>query len=216
LKADAYQLGAYAKFDTGSLRFGFSTSVGYYKHNATRLLSFGTTNERVGASYSGSSIATSAELGFTDVLPNSVVSVTPLLKASLGYYYQEGFEEVGGASAQLEMDNVEAGFVTLGAGLEFSAEPMMRDIGVWPVIEVGVDYDFAANDDEAHSIGARINGSGSFVDFTGQGRGDTLRYGEFKLESAIGQSWTVDLSYRVTRHSVGEESSVFFGAAYQF
>lgn len=216
LTADVYQVGAYARYESSAIQFSIASSIGNYSNRGVRSLSLGSVNERVNSRFGGNAFATEAELGFKGLLENPIIDVTPIVRSSVGYYHQKAFVESGSNHLELEVDSAEASFVSLGGGIEFSAEPSLSSFGIWPVLEIGADYDFAADDDSEHSIGARLKGAGAFVEFSGQGRASLHRYGEFKLESKVGQLWTVDLSYRLTRHDLGEESSVYFGASYLF
>jgi subtilase-type serine protease len=147
--SDSLQIGTYGRFEQGIIRLDGTLGYAYHDIDASRRVAIGSTSDRAQGSTDAHSIAGAAELSVRVPLPPtmSALSLRPLAGVEYVHYRQDGFEESGAGSANLEYDSVTTnnlkGIIGAEATAELTATPTLA---LRPRLRVALEHEFL--DDE--------------------------------------------------------------------
>jgi uncharacterized protein with beta-barrel porin domain len=210
------------KYNPG--KFCFTGLMGYsdFQYNSTRQINFGSpsagyVNRQAQGRWQSDGLVAAIGVGYEQKL--GPVVFTPGLLFSYAYQLQQGINETGANSLNLQVNAAQASSMILAPGFQLEAPiPLKKGLILTPKAFASWEHDFLADYNQNHQVTASfasVPEPGSLT-VLGQNRGANAVNVEAGLELTVNQKWAIYAGAQYQYWGVDQELGYNAGLKYSF
>jgi autotransporter-associated beta strand protein len=172
IDGDSYLLSAYGTFTRERWEFFGLLGYTFGNYESERRIRFGSIDRVAEGDFDGSGLIASAKAAYD--VPVQGFDLIPEVGLTYSKVWQDGFTESGANSLDLKVDDADAHSLVTSLGVRLGTELTAGATRIRPQLLARFEYDWNANDDDAHDVVSTFAGVPTIgdIDVIGQNRGE--------------------------------------------